>query len=147
MGFHGPYRFLSNFWSVDVVSDGFTYPTVEHAYQAAKTLDGLERARIRQAATPGEAKELGRQVALRGDWEQIRDDVMLGLLRHKFRDQDLLPQLLGTLGRDLVEVNDWGDTYWGAVRRADGAIVGQNRLGVLLRQVRAELLREVVARL
>lgn len=34
--FHGRFRFLSNFWPASVVMDGEVYPTVEHAYQAAK---------------------------------------------------------------------------------------------------------------
>ena len=37
--FQGEYRFLSNFWPAQVVFEGVTYPTSEHAYQAAKTLD------------------------------------------------------------------------------------------------------------
>ena len=36
--FHGEYRFLSNFYPVKVEYDGVQYPTVEHAYQAAKVM-------------------------------------------------------------------------------------------------------------
>ena len=44
--FQGRYRFLSNFWPATVEFEGMTYPTVEHAYQSAKTLDMGERRRI-----------------------------------------------------------------------------------------------------
>lgn len=37
--FAGPYRFLSNFYPAPFVWDDILWPTSEHAYQAAKTLD------------------------------------------------------------------------------------------------------------
>lgn len=44
--FNGKYRFLSNFYPVKVKLDGVTYDSVEHAYQAAKTIDKEERAKF-----------------------------------------------------------------------------------------------------
>ena len=35
--FSGKYAFLSNFFPAEVVLEGEKYPTVEHAFQAAKT--------------------------------------------------------------------------------------------------------------
>lgn len=60
--FHGDHSFLSNFHPATVILDGTQYPTVEHAYQAAKTLDIDERDRIRQVATAGHAKRMGRLI-------------------------------------------------------------------------------------
>jgi len=37
--FRRGYRFLSNFHPCEVEMDGETYPSVEHAYQTAKSLD------------------------------------------------------------------------------------------------------------
>lgn len=34
--FTGDYRFLSNFWPYDIPFEGTVFPSVEHAYQAAK---------------------------------------------------------------------------------------------------------------
>src|SRR5437867_11486421 len=82
--FEDEYRFLSNFWPATVEFEGLTYPTVEHAYQSAKTLDMNERKRIAGLATPAEAKRAGRQLALRGDWEQVKCDVMERCVRYKF---------------------------------------------------------------
>src|SRR6185369_8674281 len=41
--FQGDNRFLSNFFPAEVIYEGITYPTAEHAYQAAKTLDPEQR--------------------------------------------------------------------------------------------------------
>jgi predicted NAD-dependent protein-ADP-ribosyltransferase YbiA (DUF1768 family) len=60
--------------------------------------------------------------------------MMLDLLRQKFADPALGCLLVATGQRPLVELNDWGDTFWGQV---DG--IGENRLGVLLELVRLEL--------
>ena len=40
--FQNQHRFLSNFWRAEVVHEGIAYPSAEHAYQAAKTLDVAE---------------------------------------------------------------------------------------------------------
>ena len=129
--FVGPYRFLSNFWPCRVTLDGETYPTVEHAYQAAKTLEPRRRHLIRVAPTPGHATRAGRALSLRPDWHAIKYAVMLALLVEKFADPDLRRQLLATAPRRLVEGNHWGDTHWGVYRGR-----GDNHLGRLLMVVR-----------
>lgn len=58
-GFFNEYRFLSNFWPAVVELDGIRYPTVEHAYQAAKTLDRAARREMRIQKSPGKAKKKG----------------------------------------------------------------------------------------
>ncbi|MEK6662121.1 MAG: NADAR family protein, partial [candidate division NC10 bacterium] len=68
----GPDRFRSNCWPAAVVLDGVDSPTVEHASQAAKTLNPALRVRIREASTPGEAKRLGRAIARRLEWDTVR---------------------------------------------------------------------------
>jgi predicted NAD-dependent protein-ADP-ribosyltransferase YbiA (DUF1768 family) len=62
--FSGKYRFLSNFYECTVSYAQENYPSVEHAYQAAKTLDLEYRAMIRKALTPAKAKQLGRVVPI-----------------------------------------------------------------------------------
>ncbi len=132
--FQGKNRFLSNFYPAKVEFDGVVYPTVEHAYQAAKTLDPALRKKIRDVVRPGAAKHLGRGVPLRPDWETVKCRVMFLLLRWKFHHQPLRGWLLATGDGELVEGNRWGDTYWGVCRGE-----GENRLGKLLMQVRKEL--------
>lgn len=133
--FFGEYRWLSNFWRVHVNLDGFAYPSVEHAYQAAKTLDPIVRERIRTAATPGRAKRGGNNVKLRPHWEQIKIGIMRELLYQKFaRYSYLRKQLIDTGDLLLVEGNTWGDTFWGV---CDGK--GENQLGILLMEVRNKI--------
>ena len=141
--FQGSWRFLSNFYPVEVELDGEAYPTVEHAYQAAKTLDKASRFPFTFAAahlrlrTPGDAKRAGRRLRIRPDWEQVKRDVMCILLRRKFAHAPLRGRLLGTGDAELIEGNTWGDTYWGVCQER-----GHNWLGRLLMQVRAELALE-----
>jgi ribA/ribD-fused uncharacterized protein len=133
--FSGPFAFLSNFAHSPIIFDGLPYSTVEHAFQAAKTLDVGERRRIADMQSPRDAKRAGRRLALRADWDKERVGVMLALLRLKFSPgTPMAEKLLATGGADLIEGNTWGDRFWGTV---DG--VGQNHLGRLLVQVRSEL--------
>lgn len=132
--FLGPYRWLSNFHPAPVVLDGVTYPTVEHAFQAAKTLDPLERRRMLLQPNPGKVKRLGQRVRKRPDWKAVRLSVMFELLRQKFAHAPLRQALLETGDAVLIEGNVWGDVYWG---QCGG--VGQNHLGKLLMRVREEV--------
>ena len=135
--FTGPYFFLSNFAEIPVDFEGAVYPTVEHAFAAAKTLDPTERELIRLAARPGEAKRLGRQVALRPGWDDLRVEVMRGLLARKFAPgSELAARLLATGDAQLIERNTWGDRFWGVCRGH-----GRNQLGQLLMEWRDQLRR------
>lgn len=133
--FVGPHRFLSNFWHVRIWFEGDTYPTVEHAYQAAKTTDPGERKLIRAALTPGKAKRAGRYaITLRKDWtDEFKLALMTDLLRQKFRNDPLRSWLLETGDAKLVEGNHHHDRYWGV---EIGTGIGKNHLGRLLMKVR-----------
>lgn len=89
------------------------------------------------ACSPAVVKAKGRQLPLRADWEQIKLDVMLRMLRMKFRrGSELAARLLATGDAELIEGNYWNDTYWGYSLQKG---VGENHLGRLLMQVRSEL--------
>lgn len=140
--FDGRYAFLSNFYPSAVLLDGFAYPTVEHAFQAAKSREPAHRVACRNVATPGLAKRLGRQVKLRPDWEIYKTGIMLYLLRQKFTRGSELGLLLVTTGTaELVEGNTWHDQFWGDCRcgRYACRAAGRNELGRQLTQVRDEL--------
>lgn len=139
--FAGEYGFLSNFYfPAPVMLDGVEYPTTEHAYQACKTLDKNYRKKIKNTSGAGKAKKLGQKksmdkcgVKLRPDWENIKLNVMLDLLRQKFSNGELKQKLLDTGDAELIENNWWGDFYWGMVNGE-----GENHLGRLLMKVRNE---------
>lgn len=129
--FSGEYRFLSNFWPCTIEYEGSTYPSVEHAYQAAKTLDLEARKRIAALASAGQAKRAGRRLTIRADWDGVKVAVMAELLLLKFEHSDLAHALRCTAPHQIVEGNTWGDTFWGV---CDGR--GENYLGRLLMWVR-----------
>jgi len=151
--FSGKFSFLSNFYKVYVpythqvcktskICDEkqfHSYPTLEGAFQAAKTLQPREIKILRTILDPADAKQFGQKVTLREDWEDVKERIMLHLLRHKFNPtfyQRLSWKLIDTYPRRLCEGNDWGDRYWGCDPMT---LEGKNRLGVLLMQVREEV--------
>lgn len=130
--FSGKYKFLSNFFPVKVEFEGSIYPTVEHAYQAAKTFHVTTREEIRNAPTPGAAKLIGKRIqSLREDWEQVKQDVMIDLCIQKFNKEPYRTKLLQTGDARLIEGNTWGDVYWGMCNG-----IGENHLGKILMSIR-----------
>jgi hypothetical protein len=139
--FQGNYYFLSNFAPAPVNLDGEEYPTVEHAYQAAKTLEPKDREKIRGLSTPGLARKLGRKLTKRPDWPEVKVEIMRDLVLQKFRGHpDLQKLLLATGEAELVEGNTWHDNFWGNCRCSRcRTSPGQNWLGRLLMNVREGL--------
>ena len=138
--FEEKYAFLSNFYPSPFTHDGIEYPTVEHFFQAAKTLDIQERKAIAAAKTPGLAKRMGRSVQLRPDWEKVKAYYMELGLRLKFANKDLAEKLLATGDEELIEGNWWHDNIWGSCM-CDKCIniPGRNMLGILLMDLRKKL--------
>lgn len=130
------HAFLSNFFESVVLLNGEEYPTVEHAFQAAKTLSVERRKLIQCCLTPAAAKKQGRVVPLRKDWEEIKLPVMRNLVSQKFRDAKLRDKLLATYPRRLLEGNTWNDTFWGVDL---ASLRGHNHLGNILHNVREDL--------
>jgi ribA/ribD-fused uncharacterized protein len=163
--FEGKHRFLSNFGDGGAEMYGIFFPTVEHAFAAAK-LDPnggvftraevlAEMKRIAALPSPGEAKRAGRRrnwdgtqpdeerkgvlrPFLRPDWEEVKLDLITELVRRKFADPVLASALLATGDVPLWEGNTWGDRIWGVVEK-DGAFAGKNLLGQILMLIRSEL--------
>lgn len=135
--FRGDFGFLSNFYEASIWVDGERYPSVEHAYQAAKAGDETTKKMIREAKTPGIAKRLGQACRLAADWDTRKVSVMRTLVREKFKNPLLRSLLLATDNATLVEGNTWNDTTWGVCRGK-----GQNLLGKILMEIRDECRHE-----
>lgn len=129
--------FLSNFYPSSVAFEGTLYSTVEHAYQASKTLNKQSRQLIKKANSPYEAKKLGKSLQLRSDWSNVRIDIMRGLIKEKFENPFLGYLLLSTKDFSLINENSWNDKFWGV-----SGGVGENWLGRILEEVRNELKKE-----
>lgn len=137
--FHGANEFLSNFYPCELFYDGQMYETTEAAFQAAKSLEPQERLAIAYAETPGKAKRLGRRVTLRPDWEEVKVNVMLDILRLKFtKGSEMARRLDDTGNAILVEGTTWHDQFWGVCKCDEHKGVGCNMLGQLLMKVREE---------
>ena len=131
--FKDNYFFLSNFFMAPVEYDGLHYSSSEAAYQAQKCKFPSERKQF-QNLNPSKSKALGRAVAIREDWEDVKDSVMLDIVRCKFeQNQNLKRMLIETGDAHLEEGNYWGDRYWGTVNGE-----GKNKLGEILMTVRNE---------
>ena len=138
--FSGPFKFLSNFFWSELSFEGLTYPSVEHAFQAAKLPEDQQRKSwgfTNPTLSFGEAKRLGRQVPLRDDWKEIREEVMAECLRAKFETPQLREKLLLTGDRELIDGHSGSpDLIWGYHIPSKK---GENRLGILLMELRYEL--------
>lgn len=133
--FFGEYRFLSNFWPASFVWQGRLWPTAEHAYQAAKTLDPGQQQRILELTSPAYAKRAGKLVTLRADWEQVKAQVMTEIVFEKFnQNPELKRRLLNTGTARLEEGNNWKDRVWGICPPGSGQ--GRNLLGTILMVLR-----------
>ncbi len=137
--FIGEWSALSNFEPVNVRYEDITYPSVEHAYVASKTLDISFRRNV--AAMPanqaGLVKKWGRTVDLRPNWKNLKVEIMHELLLDKFQQQPFKDLLMRTENQKLIEGNFWHDNFWGdCFCKKCKDIPGENMLGIDLMGIR-----------
>lgn len=133
--FDGEHAFLSNFYNAPV-NYGLTYGNAEAAYQAQKTLNFDTKIEFTEY-NGGKAKRMAKKLDARADWQEIRLAVMSDIVFAKFfQNLNLAAKLLATGDANLIEGNDWHDTFWG-VDLLTGE--GENHLGKILMAVRGEL--------
>ncbi len=130
-----PYGCFSNFSLHGVKLDGLWWPTTEHYFQAQKFAGTPCAEKVRLAASPKQAAEMGRdrKLPLRADWEAVKDAIMLQAVQCKFETHAELRKLLLSTGNEGIIENAPSDYYWGC--GADGS--GRNQLGKTLVQVRS----------
>jgi predicted NAD-dependent protein-ADP-ribosyltransferase YbiA (DUF1768 family) len=78
------YKFLSNFYPCIIPYKGYTYPSVEHAYQAQKSDDIAWKQRCTLDYAPDKIKQESYQQKLVDGWEEMKINLMLELLRIKY---------------------------------------------------------------
>jgi ribA/ribD-fused uncharacterized protein len=139
-----PYGVFSNLFKCQLVFQGVSYPTAEHAYQAGKAIKPAVRDWILAAPSPALAAMAAHGLYVWDvvpNWAQIKFDRMRGVLHAKFTQNSDLADLLISTGKSrLVEagtVNNAVNRLWGEV---DGK--GENMLGVMLMELREELIRQ-----
>ena len=132
------YGEFSNFALYPIKLKGKIWPSSEHYFQAQKFKGTSYETKIRKAAKPMLAAQMGRsrKVKIRRDWEKVKDSVMLDAVRAKFKQHSELKELLLSTGDAKIVEHTVNDSYWGD--GGDGK--GKNRLGQILMLVRKEFI-------
>jgi ribA/ribD-fused uncharacterized protein len=138
-----PYGAFSNLFRRAIVFENRQFPTAEHAYQAGKPSKEAVREWILAAPSPALVAMAAHGLYtwdIVPNWSRIKFDRMREVLRAKFtQHEDLRDLLLSTGDMRLVEAgrtNNAVNRLWGEVNGK-----GLNMLGVLLMEVRAELVK------
>jgi hypothetical protein len=133
----GEYGCFSNFSRHPVQLKGETWPTSEHYFQAQKFAGTSHESKVRHAASPRDAADMGRdrKRPLRTDWEQVKDDVMREVVSAKFNQHKSLRETLLATGDAILVEHTVNDKYWGD----GGNGTGKNMLGKILMEIRKEL--------
>lgn len=131
------YGCFSNFAHYGFELDEKWWMTSEHYFQAQKFYGTEYVEIIRLLDNPMKAAKMGRNrnLPLREDWEEVKDDVMRKAVYAKF-SQNIEPKniLLDTDSEYIVE-NTSNDYYWGCGTNGSG----KNMLGIILMEIRDKL--------
>ena len=132
-----PYFQFTNFYDAIIVLHEKSWKTSEHFFQAMKFQHTSMQEDVRNQPTPRKAFDFARQnnVHKRQDWERVKEGFMMEALEAKFTQHINLNQMLLNTGNSFLVENSPVDNYWGI--GANGQ--GQNRLGILLMQLRDRL--------
>ncbi len=133
------FHYLSPFSAHRIEIWGEAFPTIEHAYHAARVSPGPEREAIKHARSPMDAWREG-QKCKQLPHLQVKnfdkDAIMEALFRAKMAQHPDIVDILRESGeRELLKVYPT-DYYWGT--GADGS--GQNKMGKLWMKLRAEIM-------
>lgn len=138
-----PYGIFSNLYRRKIIFEDIEYATSEHAYQAGKARKESVRNWITSAPSPALVAMAAHGLYVwdvTPNWSSIKVDRMRNVLIAKFtQHEDLRDILLSTGKARLVEsatVKNSVNLEWGEVNGK-----GQNKLGILLMEVRS-LLKE-----
>ena len=97
-GFFGKYRPLSNYdlspFKLESMGRTILFKSGEHAFHYFKTEDPRWQVLILTAKTPADAKKLGRKCPMRGDWDEVKVNIIQNMLYLKFSQNPHLKELL-----------------------------------------------------
>lgn len=133
-----PYGAFSNLYRRNIVFEGETFATSEHAYQAGKARKPEVRAWLMSAPSPALLAMAAHGLYywdVSPGWSKLKFDRMRAVLRAKFdQHPDLRALLLSTESARLVEsatVDNEVNRLWGEVNGQ-----GRNMLGEMLMELR-----------
>lgn len=141
--FSGEYYYLSSNAPIEI-EDSYaeaTYPTLEHAFLACKTLNEAERRKIALIKDPTTVRAIytdPKNLTTREDWEEIKEEVMLEILRIKFTSDNRYGRLLlATYPATLFAGSCWKEIDWQVCGE-----ISNERMVELFMKVREELVNE-----
>ena len=146
LGFYGKFSSFSNFNAAEFEVNGQKFPTLEHFYSYKKCeLNGKKELAYRVLKTPQPVETIAVSKGNILDDETRVEVVKSGLLAKFHQNLELKKHLLNTGQKVLAEANPH-DNFWGtgcALRSEmlskPGQWPGQNKLGILLMDLRAEM--------
>ena len=151
------FGFLSNFFISPVFLDGSAWAHTEVYYQSQKSLSQSYRRKLQEKEKPSWSKHVGdsrldnpdldkrswfleRPQDLRDDWDDIKLEVMRKAIQAKFTQSEYLKNaLIDTNYCEIIE-DSKSDFFWGT----GSDDTGQNWLGVLLMELREQLIAQAV---
>lgn len=133
--FGGKYWFLNNSSPSWIIYNSIKFPTVQHAFQAQKSISLKLQRRIARLLTAKEARTYGQHIQLRDDWKSVKIHVMKNLIYEKFKDSDLSAFLIATGNEEIIHGNDHHDNFWGSCC-CGVCKPGKNKLGKIIMRER-----------
>tara|TARA_R110002020_G_scaffold25136_1_gene81911 strand:- start:1280 stop:1684 length:405 start_codon:yes stop_codon:yes gene_type:complete len=97
----GPYKCLGNSYSATIMVEGITYPSVEHAFQAAKVSDRAIKFQISKASL-SEVRNLLEDIWVRPNWNDVKYATLHQLVKLKFESNKELAKVLMGTGTKLL---------------------------------------------
>ncbi|OGK19029.1 hypothetical protein A3D80_03670 [Candidatus Roizmanbacteria bacterium RIFCSPHIGHO2_02_FULL_40_13b] len=136
------YYIFDNFSSFQVKWKGTLWPTVEHAFQAAKfeTTDSKIYNEIKNVKSADEA----RRIAVRNkdkrtaNWNEIKVEIMKNIVRHKINQHPYVLKKLIQSGKRKIIEDSWRDSQWGWGEDKKG----KNLMGKIWMELRKEYLKK-----
>lgn len=107
---------------------GVNFWTIENFYQAMKSNDINEIKKI-ALMNPFKAKLYTRNIKIRENWNDIKLEIMKYGIKHKFSEGTKWKKELDKCKTEIIEWNNWNDTYWG---KCIFTGKGENNLGKLI---------------
>ena len=133
-------NYLSNYYTsrilIHIDGKDINFLNVEACYQALKNKTNTEYIKLlSDEINPRIAKLIGRMFVYNDDWKYERVKIMKDLVYQKFsQNSDLRNKLLSTGLGEIIKISG-RTTYWNSIYH--------NRMGLILTQIRNELLLEL----
>lgn len=118
--------FLDNMYPCIVNLEDYQFYCAEAAYQACKDPDNVQKYTEMDGYT---AKK--NAVKATQEFHQDKVSLMVKILTAKFSNPYLKEMLIQIDDKDLVEENNWNDTFWGTCKGK-----GENHLGKILKYIK-----------